>query len=159
MVASSAVSRSTKQPFSTGQNTETLLTISNKSRYGLHALLSLAGHYGHGLLQIKDISRRNSIPPQFLGQIFNQLVKADIISSMRGKGGGYQLSRPPSEISVLEILEVLEGGLELAGDGDNDVVRELFRQAEDTLRALLDLSLADLLERQKKQKQVLSFDI
>ncbi len=137
-----------------------MLTISSKSRYGLRAALSLAGHHGQGLLQIREISRRNNIPLQYLGQIFNRLVKADIIRSVRGKSGGYSLSRPPSEISVLEILEVLEGGPDLAGDEDsNDAIHDLLRQAEQALRRSLDVSLADLLARQEKKNQVLMFDI
>ncbi len=137
-----------------------MLTISSKSRYGLQAVLSLAEHHGQGLLQIKDISRRNNIPPQYLGQIFNQLVKADIIRSVRGKSGGYRLARPPADIRVIEILEVLEGDLDLAGDGENtDAIHELLHQAQQALRSTFSLSLADLLARQEKKKQVLTFDI
>ncbi len=140
--------------------TADMLTISSKSRYGLQAVLSLAENHGHGLLQIKDISRRNNIPPQYLGQIFNQLVKADIIRSVRGKSGGYRLARPPEEITVLEILEVLEGNLELVGsDSGNDAIHDLLRQAEQALRKTFSLSLADLQEQQKKKQQVIFFDI
>ena len=71
------------------------------------AVLSLADHYRQGLMQIKEISALNNIPHQYLVQIFNILGKADIIKSVRGKNGGYQLSRPPSDISVLEIIELL----------------------------------------------------
>ena len=137
-----------------------MLTLSSKSRYGLQAVLSLAEHHGRGLLQIKDISRRNNIPPQYLGQIFNQLVKADIIRSVRGKSGGYRLARPPAKIPVLEVLEVLEGNLELtSNDEQGDAIHELLLQAEQALHKTFSLSLADLLARQEKKRQILTFHI
>ena len=138
-----------------------MLTISSKSRYGILAALSLAGHYGQGLMQIKDISGQNSIPLQYLAQIFNLLVKADIIQSVRGKNGGYKLSRPPSAITVLEILEVLEGGIELIAKENiaDDAIQELLSSAELKLREVFNVSLGDLLARQLEKKHILMFDI
>lgn len=138
-----------------------MLTISSKSKYGLQAVLTLAGHYGQGLLQIKDISALNKIPPQYLMQIFNLLVKADIIKSVRGKNGGYKLGRQPSEIQALEVLDLLEGGIAFvnADDAGADAVGELFSQAEANLRESFRVSLADLLLRQQGKSRVLLFDI
>ena len=138
-----------------------MLTISSKSRYGILAALSLAGHYGQGLMQIKDISGQNSIPLQYLAQIFNLLVKADIIQSVRGKNGGYKLSRSPSAITVLEILEVLEGGIELVAKENiaDDAIQELLSRAELKLREVFNVSLGDLLARQLEKKHILLFDI
>ena len=138
-----------------------MLSISSKSKYGLVATLSLAEHYGQGLLQIKDISNQKNVPLQYLGQIFNLLVKADIIKSVRGKNGGYKLSRTPSDITVLEILEVLEGGIELVEKENvpDDVIQELLHLAESKLREVFDVSLADLLSRQHEKEHILLFDI
>lgn len=138
-----------------------MLTISSKSKYGILATLSLAEHSGQGLLQMKDISGQNHIPLQYLAQIFSLLVKADIIVSIRGKNGGYQLSRSPSVITVLEILEVLEGGIELGGKetAANDAVNDLFSIAEVKLREVFTISLADLLSRQQEKRHILMFDI
>ena len=138
-----------------------MLTISSKSRYGILATLSLAGHYERGLMQIKDISGQNSIPLQYLAQIFNLLVKADIIQSVRGKNGGYKLSRSPSAITVLEILEVLEGGIELVAKENiaDDAIQELLSRAELKLREVFNVSLGDLLARQLEKKHILLFDI
>jgi len=138
-----------------------MLSINSKSRYGLLATLSLAEHYGQGLLQIKDISNQKNIPLQYLGQIFNLLVKADIINSVRGKNGGYKLSRNPSVITVLQIIEVLEGGIELVEKENvtDDAIQELLHLAESKLREVFNVSLADLLSRQQEKEHILLFDI
>jgi len=138
-----------------------MLSINSKSRYGLLATLSLAEHYGQGLLQIKDISNQRNIPLQYLGQIFNLLVKTDIISSVRGKYGGYKLSRSPSVITALEVLEVLEGGIELVEKENvtDDSIQELLYLAESKLREVFNVSLADLLSRQQEKEHILLFDI
>ncbi|MFN2366690.1 MAG: Rrf2 family transcriptional regulator, partial [Desulfurivibrionaceae bacterium] len=65
-----------------------MLTLSTKSRYGLKAVLALAENEGRGLLQIREIARLKNIPRHYLEQIFNQLGKAGIIRSVRGKNGG-----------------------------------------------------------------------
>lgn len=138
-----------------------MLTISSKSRYGISATLSLAENYGQGLLQIKEIADHNNIPLQYLAQIFSQLVKADIIKSVRGKNGGYKLSRSPSDITVLEILEILEGGLELV-EKENakvDAIHELISTAELKLKHVFKISLADILSRQTAKKHILFYDI
>ena len=140
-----------------------MLTIGSKSKYGILAVLSLARNHEQGLLQIKDISSQNTIPNQYLGQIFNLLVKADIITSVRGKNGGYKLSRPPSDISILEIIELLEGGIEFVEKQgtslSDDAVNELFHRAESQLRKVFNISLEDLLSLQQSKKQILMFDI
>ncbi len=138
-----------------------MLSISSKSKYGLQAVLSLAKNYSHGLLQIKDISSKNNIPPQYLGQIFNLLVKADIINSVRGKNGGYTLSRDPSQTTVLEIIEILEGEIKFVEKKivTPDAIHDLFSTAEIELREVFNVSLADLLLYQEKKSQVLIYDI
>jgi Rrf2 family protein len=138
-----------------------MLTIGSKSKYGILAVLSLAENHGRGLLQIKDVARRNSIPSQFLGQIFNLLVKADIVTGVRGKNGGYKLSRPPANITVLEIIELLEGGIEFVEKNSlaDDAVNTLFRQAEAKLREVFNVTFEDLLSLQQRKKHILMFDI
>ncbi len=138
-----------------------MISISSKSRYGISATLTLAEHYDQGLVQIKNIADQNNIPLQYLAQIFSLLVKADIINSVRGKNGGYKLARPPSSITVLQILDVLEGGLELAEEGNtpDDAVQELFSMAESKLKEVLNTNLADLLARHNEKKHILYYDI
>lgn len=138
-----------------------MLTISSKCKYGILAALSLAENYGQGLLQIKDIAAKNSLSSQYLGQIFNILVKSNIVHSVRGKNGGYELSREPSQITALELIEILEGELEFTGtmNKNNDSIHELFAHAEKQLRKALNISLAELLVRQKEKNQILTYSI
>jgi Rrf2 family protein len=135
-----------------------MLTISSKSRYGITALLALAEFYNSGLLQIKDIASRCDIPHQYLEQIFNRLGKTGIIKSTRGKKGGYELAKPPEQITVLHIVNALEGDIEFVSksDGNNDVIVELFQEAEDKLKKILSVNLADLVSKQHSlQKNVI----
>jgi Rrf2 family protein len=138
-----------------------MLTISNKSRYGIAALLALAEFYNSGLLQIKDIASRCDIPHQFLEQIFNRLGKAGIIKSTRGKNGGYQLAKPPEQITVLHIVNALEGNIALVAKSDeqNDVIVELFLEAEKNLKEIFSVSLAVLVAKQQTLRGNVIYDI
>jgi Rrf2 family cysteine metabolism transcriptional repressor len=138
-----------------------MLTISNKSRYGITALLALAEFYNSGLLPIKDIASRCGIPHQFLEQIFNRLGKAGIIKSTRGKNGGYELANPPEQISVLHIVNALEGDIEFVSKSEdkNDVIVELFHEAEKKLQNILSISLAALVAKQQKLRKNVIYDI
>jgi len=132
-----------------------MLSFHTKSRYGLIALLALAESYDRGLLGLREIAEKNSIPQKYLEQIFSRLSSADIIRSVRGKNGGYSLAHPPEHITVLQAVEVLEGGLALSGDtanGDNATITSLFQDAEQALRSRLDISFADLLLRHRQNK-------
>ena len=138
-----------------------MLTISSKSRYGISALLALAEFYNSGLLQIKDIASRCDIPHQYLEQIFNRLGKTGIIKSTRGKKGGYELAKPPEQITVLHIVNALEGDIEFVSksDGNNDAIVELFQEAEDKLKEILSVNLADLVSKQHSLQKNVIYDI
>ena len=138
-----------------------MLTISNKTRYGIAALLALAEFYNSGLLQIKDIASRCDIPHQFLEQIFNRLGKAGIIKSTRGKHGGYELAKPPGQITVLDIVNGLEGDIEFVAKSNekNDAIVELFQVAEKNLKEILSVSLAELIAKQQALNQNVIYNI
>jgi Rrf2 family protein len=138
-----------------------MLTISSKSRYGIAALLALAEFYNSGLLQIKDIASRCDIPHQYLEQIFNRLGKTGIIKSTRGKKGGYELAKPPEQITVLHIVNALEGDIEFVpkSASNNDVIVELFQEAEDKLKEVLSVSLADLVSKQQSLQENVIYNI
>ena len=72
-------------------------------------LLNLARRAPEELVMIEDVSREESIPKSFLAKIFQSLVKAGIIRSTRGSGGGFALVKTPNKISVLEVIEAIEG--------------------------------------------------
>ena len=85
--------------------------ISTKGRYALRVMLDLAEHGNEGYIPLKDIAKRQAISDKYLESILKALVKQKMLKGLRGKGGGYQLTRTPAEYSVGEILEVAEGTL------------------------------------------------
>ncbi len=86
------------------------MKLSTKSRYGTRMILDLAQHYGQGAIQLGEIAKRQKISLKYLEQIIRPLKKANYVRSFRGAKGGHMLNRPPDEISVGEIVALLEGG-------------------------------------------------
>lgn len=85
--------------------------ISTKARYALRVMLDLAGHEGKGYVPLKDIAARQEISEKYLEIILKTLVKGNILKGVRGKGGGYMLTRPPKDYTIGEIIELTEGPL------------------------------------------------
>lgn len=88
------------------------MRLTAKSEYGLLAVIELACGYGSGPVSAREIAERREIPPRFLEQLFVALRRGGIVSAVRGAKGGFVLTRDPSQISVLEVVESLEGSLE-----------------------------------------------
>jgi Rrf2 family transcriptional regulator, cysteine metabolism repressor len=87
------------------------MRLTAKSEYGVLAAIDLACHYGSGPVSAREIAERRGIPPRFLEQIFVSLRRADLVTAVRGAKGGFALSRAPGDISVLDVVEALEGPL------------------------------------------------
>ena len=83
------------------------MRLTTKGRYGVRAVINLASMYANRPISIKTIASEEDISPEFLEQIFFRLKKTGIISSVRGPGGGFVLSRKISDISVKEILDAV----------------------------------------------------
>lgn len=90
------------------------MRLSTKGRYGMKAVFDLAVNYGKEHLAIKTIAETRGVSEYYLEQLFAQLRRAGIIKSIRGAYGGYTLSKPPAEITVYEVFEVLEGSIEIS---------------------------------------------
>ena len=87
------------------------MKISTKGRYALRLMIDLAQHDAGGYIPLRDISKRQEISAKYLEQIVVQLSRAGFVRSIRGAQGGYQLSRPPAEYTVGDILRITEGSL------------------------------------------------
>ena len=85
--------------------------LTNKGKYGLKALIHLAGMRPGELALVTDIAVSNNIPKKFLDAILGELRNAGFVYSKKGKGGGYTLARPASEIRVGHVIRVLDGPL------------------------------------------------
>ncbi|MFZ3209666.1 MAG: Rrf2 family transcriptional regulator [Geobacteraceae bacterium] len=95
------------------------MRLSTRTRYGLRALFDIAYNSGNLPTQIQDISRRQSISPRYLEQIFQSLKKGGIIKSKRGPRGGYFLARGIEEITVMDVLTATEGEMDLIDCGSD----------------------------------------
>ena len=85
--------------------------ISTKARYALRVMIDLAQHQDEAYVPLKDISKRQQISEKYLESILKILVKGKILKGLRGKGGGYTLTRQPEEYVIGEIIELTEGSL------------------------------------------------
>ena len=87
------------------------MLISTKGRYALRVMLDLAGHPANGCVPLKEIADRQEISGKYLEAIVKVLVKAHMLTGQRGKGGGYQLTRPPEQYTVGSIPRLTEDSL------------------------------------------------
>jgi len=90
------------------------MKLSTKGRYGVKAMVDLAINYGEQPVSIKSISERQNISEYYLEQLFSTLRKAKLIKSVRGAQGGYVLNRAPEEITIHDVINVLEGPIEVS---------------------------------------------
>src|SRR5690349_13167166 len=88
-----------------------MTTLSRKARYALRALYALAAGEGGGPVLIADLAEREHIPRKFLEAILLELKNAGILQSKKGKGGGYTLGKRPDEITVGQVIRVIDGPL------------------------------------------------
>jgi Rrf2 family protein len=137
-------------------------TISKRTQYGLKAMLALGSRYGEGPVLISTLSKEESIPIKFLELILLDLKSHGLLESKKGKGGGYQLSRPPSTVTIGSLLRMMEGPLaalpcasetafrpcQECVDIESCGTRIIMRQVRDATANILDrTTLADLLRR------------
>ena len=122
------------------------MKLSTKGRYGVKAMVDLAIHYGDAPVSIKTISQRQNISEYYLEQLFSPLRKAKLIISIRGAQGGYVLGKEPSEIKVSDVMDVLEGPVEVADCIDNASCTNVDCCATRLLWAKLKKSIDEVME-------------
>jgi Rrf2 family cysteine metabolism transcriptional repressor len=121
-----------------------VLSITTKSPYAIRALAELARTGGPGPVPIGELARRRDVPVQFLEQLFAVLRRAGVLRSQRGVKGGYAFARDPSEVTVLEVVELLDGRLGADAEG-------IFAEAAAAARTVLAKStIADVVERENQ---------
>jgi Rrf2 family iron-sulfur cluster assembly transcriptional regulator len=140
------------------------MKLSTRSRYGTRLMLDMAQHYQEGPIQLGDIAKRQDVSVKYLEQIIIPLKKAHYIESVRGPKGGHILTRPPEEITVAEIVAVLEDGISLVQCVDEPSVCErapacptrlLWKEASEAMfDKLKAVTLADLVERAKTMESL-----
>jgi Rrf2 family protein len=130
-----------------------MLSITTKSPYAVKALTELARLGASGPVPIGELARRRDIPVQFLEQLFATLRRAGVLRSQRGVKGGYSFGRPPADITVLEIVELLDGPVGSGAEG-------IFGDAAAAARAVLaKQTIQDLREREDRASGALMYHI
>jgi len=143
-------------------------TISKRTQYALKAVISLGRRYGSGPVLIATLASEEKIPIKFLEGILLDLKGRGVLESKKGKGGGYQLSRPPSTITIGSIIRLIEGPLaplpcasetafrpcEECKDVEHCATRIIMRQVRDSIAEVLDkTTLADLIRQSDSLRQ------
>lgn len=140
------------------------MRLTTKSRYGTRAIFDIAYNSAGMPVQIKDISKRQEIPPRYLEQIFHKLKKANVVKSVRGPGGGYVLTNDPKKITVGDIIRAIkepiypvfcadekEGSNKKCSKEVLCVTRQVWMEAGEKITEYFDsITISDLCERAKK---------
>ena len=134
------------------------MAFSAKTEYGLVALIEIAAKYGTGgVTQVAEIAARQTIPDRYLEQMLTSLRRGGILHSIRGPKGGYQLAKPPADISVAEVVSCLEGSAQETSEGRRKtpefaVLHDLDQRLEVALQSLLQsTTLATLIEQRNRK--------
>ena len=120
-----------------------MLVITTKSPYAVRALAELARRGQTTPVPIGEIARSRDIPVQFLEGLFATLRRSGILQSQRGVKGGYNFAKPPSEITVLEVVQLLEGELGADAEANGAVWSEAVEAVKSVLSATTIAEVAD----------------
>ena len=131
------------------------MRLSTKGKYGLYAMYHLAIHRGEGPQSLQSIAD-TGVPKQYLEQLLGHLRRAGLVSTVRGAQGGYQIAKPPGEISLLDIIDAMEGPIELSLCASNESacsrsdacpIRSVWQQVTNSInQELAQVSLKSMLQ-------------
>ena len=138
------------------------MKLSTKGRYGMRAMLDLALQSGTEPVLIKDISKRQEVSDLYLQQLFNRLKTAGLVRSTRGPKGGFMLTKPPSQISLADILQAMEGSTApvecvdnatFCSRADSCVTRKVWAEIKKAMDGVLEsTTLQDLVKQEERNK-------
>lgn len=140
-----------------------MMRLSTRGRYGARLMLELALNYGNGRVLLKDIARRQEISEGYLEHLLPPLKAAGLVNSARGAHGGYMLAKTPSEITLREVVQVLEGSLSPAECVDTPsvcqrvrscVTRDIWKELGEKISHTLEsITLKDMVEMQRDKAE------
>jgi len=137
------------------------MRLTTKGRYAVTAMLDLAIHADKGPVSLADISQRQEISLSYLEQLFSKLRKSELVTSMRGPGGGYQLSRPLEAVFVAQIIDAVNESIDATNcngkgnchQGKICLTHHLWEDLSGQIHNFLsNISLADLVARKDVQQ-------
>lgn len=139
------------------------MKLSTRARYGLRALIDLGTYSEDEAVSIQSIANRQNLSVSYLEQLMAKLKKAGLVESTRGAAGGYRLGKPAGEISVGDVLRVLEGNLEAVECPGNEsaggcegadlcVAKYVWKRINDSITKAVDtMMLNQLIEESRKK--------
>jgi Rrf2 family iron-sulfur cluster assembly transcriptional regulator len=134
------------------------MRLTTKGRYAVTAMLDLAIHGLKKPVSLNDISGRQGISLSYLEQLFAKLRRNDLVSSVRGPGGGYRLSRDGKEISIAQVVDAVNESMDATRcnrkgdcqDGNQCLTHNLWMDLSDQIHEFLnDISIGDLIEKKE----------
>ncbi|HCO11258.1 MAG TPA: Fe-S cluster assembly transcriptional regulator IscR [Gammaproteobacteria bacterium] len=137
------------------------MRLTTKGRYAVTAMLDLALHKNQGPVSLSDISSRQAISLSYLEQLFSKLRRSELVSSVRGPGGGYELKRGSDEIFIAQIIDAVDESVDTtkcqgAGDcqgGETCLTHYLWEDLSEQIHTFLEsISLADLVAKNEVKK-------
>ena len=143
-----------------------MMKLTSKGRYAVTAMIDIALNQSNGAITLALISERQGISLSYLEQLFAKLKKADLVSSARGPGGGYRLSRIASEISIGEIIKAVDesvdarkcGGKSNCHSGGQCLSHELWSELSETIDTFLKtITLQDVVNKNQARIQEVHF--
>jgi Rrf2 family cysteine metabolism transcriptional repressor len=136
--------------------------ISTKIRYGTRAMLELAFHYGEGPIELKEIAKKENISLKYLEQVIIPFRSAGLVKSVRGSKGGYSLAKPPSQIFLNDLVEILEGPVNLAEclrdpkacqKSASCVTRDIWKEVSEGIdRIFHSITLEEMVNRKREKE-------
>lgn len=138
-----------------------MISITEKSRCAVRALVHLSRLTARGPVPILEIADATDVPVHFLEQVFASLRRAGVLQSQRGVKGGYSFRRDPAEVTVLEVVEAVDGAMgEPSPRGGNDATRDIWNDVRARVaEGLGELSIADVVERDERTRDAPMFHI
>ena len=137
------------------------MRLSPAAELALRGMIVLAEHYGEKPTTLRTICAARNLPKQYLVKLFSFLAKSNILTAVRGKHGGYVLTRDPKEITVLEVIEAVEGPIALnycqhsppQCDQTDCRLRGMWTELQEIVRAKLgEMTLGDCVPRRRRKK-------
>jgi Rrf2 family protein len=138
------------------------MKISTKIRYATRAMLQIASHYGEGPIDLREISKKEDISLKYLEQVIIPLRTAGLVKSIRGSKGGYTLTKPPSEISLNDLMEVLNGPIDLVeclkdpkgcSRSPSCVTRDIWKETSEAIHKVFrSITFEEMVNRKKERE-------
>lgn len=134
--------------------------FSEKIKYGLAALLELAKNYEGSPIQIREIAKTQKIPKNYLEHLLIKLKEANLVESARGRKGGYKLKSPASTIRVLDVIEGLDGQINVFENSQtSEVLKIYWTEVKTNFKNLFKSTLEDLIKKENILHERLFYDI